>query len=86
MVLEAVMVCSKIIKVPLPYSWMYRIPVDECVEVVLHASGACILSHTWGVDPTRHERFSRVCEVDMWSYAWCTGPINDAQEKEKVHK
>ena len=53
------------------------------VEVVLQALGACILSQTWRVDPTRHDRFSRVCEVDMWSYAWCTGPINDAWEKEK---
>ena len=34
-------------------------------------------------NPTRHDRFSRVCEVDMWSYAWCTEPINDAWEKEK---
>ena len=53
------------------------------VEVVLQALGACILSQTWRVDPTRHDRFSRVCEVDMWSYAWCTEPINDAWEKEK---
>lgn len=35
------------------------------------------------VDPTRHDRFSRVCEVDVWSHAWCTRPVNDAQEKEK---